>query len=114
MDAYNEICGHLLIKIYKITNSRKIKIKERFKELKSLDKFIELFEKIIDSDFLVGKNSSGWKVSFGWIMKNDTNYLKVLEGQYDGKKSNLDTIKEIYDEFKQEEREEENEQIRDI
>jgi len=31
------------------------------------------------SPFLTG---DGWKVSFDWLIENDTNYLKTLEGNY--------------------------------
>jgi hypothetical protein len=32
--------------------------------------------------FLRGENERGWKASFDWLIRNDENYLKVLEGQY--------------------------------
>ena len=42
--------------------------------------------KISESDFLQGNNSN-WKITFDWLIENDTNILKVCEGQYDGKKN---------------------------
>ena len=29
-----------------------------------------------------GAEGTGWKASFDWLIANDTNYLKVLEGKY--------------------------------
>lgn len=43
--------------------------------------------KVEKSDFLLGKTSrDGWVIKFDWFIKGD-NWLKVLEGQYDGKKA---------------------------
>ncbi len=33
--------------------------------------------------FLTGAGPAGWRANFDWIVANDTNYLKVLEGRYD-------------------------------
>ena len=52
---------------------------------------------IKESDFCLGKNNSGWKVDFDWIISNDTNYLKVLEGKYKG--ANNGTGKRFVGEF---------------
>jgi hypothetical protein len=40
--------------------------------------------KASETPFLLGENERGWRVSFDWFIANDTNYLKVLEGRYDG------------------------------
>lgn len=33
--------------------------------------------------FCCGEGAQGWTVSFDWLIANDTNYLKILEGKYD-------------------------------
>jgi hypothetical protein len=33
--------------------------------------------------FLCGEGPAGWRANFDWLVANDTNYLKVLEGRYD-------------------------------
>ena len=46
--------------------------------LENLDQIISLCH---SSSFLSGK-SNDWKVTFDWVMYNDKNWIKVLEGQY--------------------------------
>ena len=45
------------------------------------ESFTEIVEQIKASDFLQGKNSRGWQVTFDWIV-HPSNYPKVLEGTY--------------------------------
>lgn len=33
--------------------------------------------------FLTGQNDRGWRATVDWILVNETNYVKVLEGKYD-------------------------------
>lgn len=37
---------------------------------------------ISESDFLAGNNDRGWRITFDWLVKNDGNYVKILEGRY--------------------------------
>lgn len=71
---------HNLATINKLTDKRRTKLNARLKE-KDFD-----FEKILDlvarSKFLLGSNKSGWKVDFDWLIKNNENYTKILEGNY--------------------------------
>ena len=43
---------------------------------------IEAIERIRNSDFLQGKNSRGWTITFDWFLL-PSNFQKVLEGNYD-------------------------------
>lgn len=81
MDLYNSTCKSLA-KIKAMTDSRKDKTKTRWVELKTLDAFKELFEKVEATPFCKGDNKNHWKVTFDWLIENDRNYLKVLEGAY--------------------------------
>lgn len=63
-----------------ITKERKQKIKTRLKTF-SVGEFQTAFEKAEKSDFC--KNNKFF--SLDWIIKNDENLLKVLEGNYDNK-----------------------------
>jgi HD superfamily phosphohydrolase len=85
VDLYNLICSSLP-KVITLTEKRREKLKARFLELESLNKFEELFYKTEKSDFLTGRGDSKWRCSFDWLMANDTNYCKVLEGHYDNRK----------------------------
>jgi len=86
VDMYNSICVSLP-KVKSLTDSRKDKIKVRYKQLGSIDKFEEVFVIVESSDFLKGNNKNNWKASFDWLMENDKNMAKVLEGNY-----NKDTV----------------------
>ena len=86
-EAFNSICTSFP-KVIKLTQARKNKLRKRWEELKSLDKFIEIFTKMEQSDFMRGKNKHNWKATFDWVISNDTNYVKVLEGNYDNRRPN--------------------------
>lgn len=83
VDSFNEVAEKTvgISRVLKLTNKRKEKLKKRLDELGE-DEFIKAFECIKESDFLQGKNSNGWRVSFDWLIENDTNAVKVLEGKY--------------------------------
>jgi len=70
----------------RLTSKRKNHLKARIKADNNFkDNFIKCLDLIIQSDFLIGNNDRGWKVDFEWIIKNDDNYNKVLEGKYTNK-----------------------------
>ena len=84
-DLYNSICKDLS-KIRSISSSRKRHLKARWKQFEyNLGTFEECFKKVQASDFCKGKNERGWKADFDWLIKNDNNMVKVLEGKYDNK-----------------------------
>lgn len=86
IDLYHSICINLP-KIEKLTSDRIKHINARTKELKTIDKWQELFEKVASSDFLNGKNDRNWKANLDWLIKSDSNYVKVIEGKYESKKN---------------------------
>ena len=106
---YNQICGDQLPSIRTISDQRKKHLRARWKEEGNLDIFEYLFRKTIQSDFLTGDNDRGWQVDFDWLIKNETNFNKVLEGRYDnsGKKSGQsekdERLARIYQEYQDEE-----------
>ena len=69
----------------KITEKRKRVINNLLKEY-SAEEVIQAMEKVHTSSFLQGNNKTGWQISFDWFI-NKSNFLKVLEGNYDGKTS---------------------------
>ncbi len=72
-----------LPKVQKLTQARRDKIRARLKDEPDLATWAEVFKKIAASSFCNGDNRQGWKASFDWITTNGTNYVKVLEGNYD-------------------------------
>jgi hypothetical protein len=73
--------SYKLSKIEGVTDSRRKKFETRVREA-GFD-FIRILEKIKTSTHLKGDNRQSWKVTFDWILENDKNYLKILEGNYD-------------------------------
>lgn len=50
---------------------------------------LKAMDNIRRSSFLQGQNKSGWTITFDWFVKPN-NFIKVLEGQYDDRKTNTD------------------------
>lgn len=65
-----------------ISSTRKRKIKVRVRE-KNFD-FVSILANASKSDFLLKSN---W-FTFDWIIENDVNYMKVIEGNYKNKTNN--------------------------
>jgi len=84
---WNKICGTKLDKVIANSKDRQSKERLRLKE-REYDLWDDVFVKILQSEFCCGKNDNGWQASYDWIMKNDTNALKVMEGKYNGKTTN--------------------------
>lgn len=84
---WNEVAKELnLSQINKLTASRKSKLNTRLKEDDDfLNDFKAAIEKIKLSNFLQGVNNRKWKVDFDWLIANDANMIKVLEGKFTDK-----------------------------
>lgn len=80
---YNSIAKRLP-KAQKLSESRKAKIKARLKNA-DLKTWQEVFTKCEKSDFCCGVNNQNWTANIDWLISNDNNYVKVLEGKYDNK-----------------------------
>ena len=52
-----------------------------------LDAGLATIARVRNSDFLCGQGENGWTANFDWLIKPD-NFLKVMEGQYNGKPRN--------------------------
>lgn len=81
VDLYMSICISLP-KVQKLSDTRKRTINTRLKKY-SLDDFKKVFELTEESDFLTGRSTS-WQCNFDWLL-NETNMIKVLEGNYRNK-----------------------------
>jgi len=80
---WNSFCTKypILSQIKEISEERRNKLKKRY-EKESFRDFTSILEAISKQDFLLGMNDRKWKVSFDWIIANNTNYLKILEYKY--------------------------------
>lgn len=85
-EIYNQYCSNLP-QVQKITEKREKAIEKFLKEF-TKEQFIEICKIANSSDFLIGKNKTGWKADFDFLMRIDK-ATSVLEGKY----SNLDNLK---------------------
>ena len=72
-----------LSKISLLSESRKKRLESRLKSNGFKKLFSEALIEIKKSQYLLGEK--GWKISFDWLIKNDENILKVVEGNYQDK-----------------------------
>lgn len=83
VELYHENCK-AFPKVFKLSDSRKTKIRIRLEEMKNDYSILEtIFKKMGESKFLQGDNKTGWKASFDWLFENEKNWVKVIEGNYE-------------------------------
>lgn len=82
VSLFNTICVSLQ-KVVKLTDKRKKQI-AKMKKKYSLDDIKTVFEKAENSKFLTGQIND-FRACFDWLI-NETNFIKVLEGNYDSYK----------------------------
>ena len=83
---------HKIPKISSMTKSRLLKYNQRVKDGMDFD---SLFPLIGKSDFLL--SGDGWSLNFDWVVSNDTNYAKIMEGNYTNKGSSKKEVKQFID-----------------
>src|SRR3990167_3445805 len=75
-----------LPKIFTFSQERKRHLKERIKNKHFIENYAAAIKKIAESDFCNGRvNGKEWKATVDWLITNDNNYVKVLEGKYDNR-----------------------------
>lgn len=83
-DLFHAIC-HSLPKVRSISDTRRKHIKALLKTY-TVDDFKTVFTKAESSDFLSGRSGKWSGCCFDWLIKQ-SNFLKVLEGNYDNKQA---------------------------
>jgi len=91
LDAWND-CSGTLAKAQRLTESRKTKIKLRWKENPDFDYWRKTIERMASSDFCC----QGKWANLDWLIANDTNHIKVSEGKYDNQKSSMEAWAEKF------------------
>ena len=82
--GWNEVVVPLgLPKILGLSNERRVKLLARLREHSDFDWWQAIFNRISRSKFLQGDNPRGWVCTFDFLIKNDSNALKIYEGQYE-------------------------------
>lgn len=85
VESWNQaVAGTAIPRVRDITPSRTKKAKVRLRE-RSLEEWDLVFRKISESSFCKGGGRDAWVASFDWIISNDGNAAKVLEGYYDNR-----------------------------
>ena len=82
---FNETCTSFS-KVTAVSADRKKHISARLKQY-GAEKIKLVFQKAEASRFLKGENNRKWKANFDWLI-NETNFAKVLDGNYDDKRGN--------------------------
>lgn len=65
-----------------LTDTRRNKLKTRWKDPAFRTRWHEAIDRIAHSDFCRGLNDRGWRASLDWFLKPDS-FTKILEGNYD-------------------------------
>ena len=92
-EEFNSVCV-TLPKVKNMNDQRRKSIKARIKEY-GRDQVSEVFRKAAESDFLSGRNKEWTNCSFDWLMK-PSNFVKVLEGNYDNDVSGFEREDDNY------------------
>lgn len=82
MDTFNRMFEGKLPKVSSMTEKRKKAVKARASEHGKAS-IMTVFNNVIQSAFLLGRNDQNWRCDFDWIFK-PTNFIKILEGNYNG------------------------------
>ena len=69
--------------VRQLTPDRQAKLKTRRREPLFAENWQQIIDKLAASAFCCGRNDRSWKADLDWILKDSTNYTKVLEGKYD-------------------------------
>lgn len=81
-DMFNDTCVSFP-RLTTLSDKRKQAIKARLNTY-TVEQFGEMFRKAEASSFLKGSNNRNWQANFDWLVK-DSNFAKVLDGNYDDK-----------------------------
>ena len=83
-DIYNENRGTLpQAKVFTPERRRKCKTRLAHHDSYFLVNFENAVVHAAQSSFCTGKNDRGWKVTFDYLIANDTNWVKLVEGNFD-------------------------------
>ncbi len=84
VQGWNTICGTKgFPQVAKLTPDRRSKINTRLRTHKEVEFWNKVFNKIVQTPFLMGKNDRNWRPTFDWLFKNDENATKIYEGNYE-------------------------------
>lgn len=82
METFHKMFEGKLPKVSSMTDKRKKAVKARASE-NGKTAIMSVFNNVLQSTFLLGRNDQNWRCDFDWIFK-PTNFIKILEGNYNG------------------------------
>lgn len=80
-DFWNARCGPLP-RALALTPDRIAKCQARLKAPEFAARFEQAISQAARTPFLLGRNERSWQATFDWMIANDSNILKILEGKY--------------------------------
>ena len=88
VEAWNATTHPPIPRCRELTDGRRRQIRSRMLKRPKLAEWVAIFARIQASAFCRGEipgrdGKAGWVADFDWILANDTNAAKVLEGKYD-------------------------------
>ena len=86
MGTFNKMFEGKLPKVTSMTDKRKKAVRARVAE-HGKQAIMAAFDNVLQSPFLLGNNDRNWSCDFDWIFR-PTNFIKILEGNYNGKSGN--------------------------
>jgi hypothetical protein len=84
LNLWNNLADNALARVEALTEKRRTKCLARLREHPDKEFWDRVIQKLNVSDFLRG--STGWRASFDWLITNDNNVVKIVEGSYDNVK----------------------------
>lgn len=84
MSLWNEIVKEP--RVLKLTAARSQKAKLRLQTYKDQDFWRHVLGRLLETPFLRGDNDRGWRADFDWLVRNDENPARILEGKYDNRR----------------------------
>lgn len=84
LNLWNNLADNALPRVEALTEKRRTKCLARLREHPDKEFWDRVIQKLNVSDFLRG--STGWRASFDWLITNDNNVVKIVEGSYDNVK----------------------------
>jgi hypothetical protein len=79
--VWNENRG-TLPRVIELSDDRRKKVQTRVLKGLTVERFTEAVKVCASTPFLTGQNDRKWRATFDWLVDNDSNLLKVLEGKY--------------------------------
>jgi hypothetical protein len=98
-DFFNNSCPNLP-KVTELSSSRKKKMKRRLEEHPDLSWWEEVFRKANEVSF-TGKDGSEWGPNFDWLVENDKNAVKVIEGNYERRNKQHSGLRKLDERFRE-------------